>query len=603
MADQVVNFPRDTTMTRMADAQEKTNEILAAIAAGSAGAAYTDTVFAVLLDGTNTTDIFWQWWPLSDGEGETRYHRLERFALMLQRAWGAKIYTLRFSLGSTTTGTPQDDLAGRSAAPLATDSSTPEEDWAVDDPMTWYIRANAQDKADGTMDVLALEGEDGFDVTGETAPVYTFRPSLLRKVWTDSQYKYKSWTLVPKPGYAPYAANVAPDGSRRHISWQASFPGVLDANGALTSGAGKRPNIFTSPSTGLTQARKQTAYSALATDADVIVLLDQWQLRHFDKENSRIAEGCTSYSWQYKAAAAENGVRRFLVTSTQAANILVGSTVFVGDPGSNSNLDRGQSYMRSLADRVRVLSIETVEVGDQSYSAVNLDMDEDMDVTATSYISSAPWYSGETEKVPGHHDGSPGSNTSGKYPVRIAGCEVLTGAYHACLDPVWNAKAESDGGLTYHAMVCRDGSKQSGSATTDRVEAASHTFASGEKNKWNYIKDLDEGSTESLLPAAVGGSETTYYKSAFYCASGAGVCCPWRFGNLYHYGYAGLANAHGNNGPGSSGWSGAPWLAGSGKTRGEWSGSWPRPEGPQAPHTPGAKPPRSNVDFEVGRMG
>ena len=95
---------------------------------------------------------------------------LERFALMLQRAWGAKIYTLRFSLGSTTTGTPQDDLAGRSAAPLATDSSTPEEDWAVDDPMTWYIRANAKDKADGTMDILALEGETGFDISGETAP-------------------------------------------------------------------------------------------------------------------------------------------------------------------------------------------------------------------------------------------------------------------------------------------------------------------------------------------------------------------------------------------------------------------------------------------------
>ena len=37
MPDQVVNFPRDTTMSRMADAQEKTNEILAAIAAGSAG--------------------------------------------------------------------------------------------------------------------------------------------------------------------------------------------------------------------------------------------------------------------------------------------------------------------------------------------------------------------------------------------------------------------------------------------------------------------------------------------------------------------------------------------------------------------------------------
>lgn len=560
MADQTVNFPRETTVQRMADAQEAALRVLGAIAAGTAGPAYTDAIFEALLNGSNTTSVFWQWWPLSDGEGETKYSRLERFALMLQRAWGTKIYTLRFSLGSTTTGTPLDDLAGRSAAPLATDTDVPESDWAVEDPMTWYIRANAQDKADGTMDILALEGEDGFDITGETAPVYTFRPALLRKVWTDSQYKYKSWTMQSKPGYAPYAANVATDGSRRHISWQATFPGVLDADEALTSGAGKRPHVFTSPNTGLTQARKQTAYSALATDADVIVLLDQWQLRHFDKENSRIAEGCTSYNWQYQAAAAESGVRRFLVTSSQAANIFVGSTVIVGDPAGNTNRDRGNVYMRNLADRVRVLSIETVEVGGQSYSAVNLDMDEDMNVTATSYISSMPWYSGETEKVPGHHDGSPVSNTNGKYPVRIAGCEVLTGAYQVCLDPIWNCVLEDDGGLTYHALVCRDGSAQAGT-TADRVEVASHTFASDEKNGWWYIRELDEGSTESLLPAEVGGSETTYYKSAFSVASGAGVRCPWRFGNLNNYGNAGLANANGNNGPGTAVWYGAPWIA------------------------------------------
>ena len=170
--------------------------------------------------------------------------------------------------------------------------------------MTWYIRANAKDKADGTMDILALEGETGFDISGETAPVYTFRPALLRKVWTDDQYKYKSWTLALKPGYAPYAANVSPDGSRRHISWQATFPGVLNAAGALTSGSGKRPNIFTSPNTGLTQARKQTAYSALATDADVIVLLDQWQLRHFDKEKRPTSWWGPRSLWATRAATA-----------------------------------------------------------------------------------------------------------------------------------------------------------------------------------------------------------------------------------------------------------------------------------------------------------
>ncbi len=49
--------------------------------------------------------------------------------------------------------------------------------------------------------------------------------------------------------------------------------------------------------------------------------------------------------------------------------------------------------------------------------------------------------------------------------------------------------------------------------------------------------------------------------SAFYVASGAGVRCPWRFGNLNNYGNAGLANANGNNGPGTAVWYGAPWIA------------------------------------------
>ena len=74
-----------------------------------------------------------------------------------------------------------------------------------------------------------------------------------------------------------------------------------------------------------------------------------------------------------------------------------------------------------------------------------------------------------------------------------------------------------------------------------------------------------------LFPKLIGGSSTTYFKSAFYGTNSAGVRCPWRFADLYGGGGAGLAAENGNYAPGTSGWSGRPRLCGAGKKRGEWS--------------------------------
>ena len=74
-----------------------------------------------------------------------------------------------------------------------------------------------------------------------------------------------------------------------------------------------------------------------------------------------------------------------------------------------------------------------------------------------------------------------------------------------------------------------------------------------------------------LFPKLIGGSSTTYFKSAFYGSSSAGVRCPWRFASLSTGGFAGLAAEHGNYAPGNSNWSSRPRLCGAGKKRGEWS--------------------------------
>lgn len=90
---------------------------------------------------------------------------------------------------------------------------------------------------------------------------------------------------------------------------------------------------FNSAVTGLALARKQTAYDSVWGDCDSLYMLDMWQLRHFNLENSRILEGCTNYNLQYKVAAAETGVKRVLLTASQASGFIGRQHRFCGRQG------------------------------------------------------------------------------------------------------------------------------------------------------------------------------------------------------------------------------------------------------------------------------
>lgn len=572
MADEVtLNLPRDSTLAEKNELDRKRNDLLAAIAVGNAGPEFIDSVFARLLDDTNTTEIFYAWLPLAmTASGATLYSALCRFGVMLRVN---RSLTVRFadeSVSGDPSGVGLDWLADKKAAPLATDTVDPADDWTIETRETWYVRANAVSNADGTMDVKAIEGYgDGFDVTGETYPVYVFAPALYIKEWSDGQYYYKSWRSTPAGGYADREENLFPDGSRRSVVWHPAFPGGLNSSGALTSGAGRKCYNFASASAGIVAARKMSANEGLWTDCDTIYVLDQWQLRHWNLENSRIMEGCTSYSVQNVVAKAESGVKRVLVTKAQGASFIVGSTVSIGDKGSNSSSDRGNAYMRNIADLVQISSIETVAIDGTEYAAINLAIDAAIDVPATAWISSMPWHSGATESVKGHHDGSPVSNTAGKYPCRCAGIEMMNGAYTLGLDPLYNVTKTEDGdGRIYTAYSCRTSSKQASSITSDYKESGIvATFATN--NAWQYVRKFIKALRGVLLPEKVGGSETTFFKSAFCGAGGAGVYSPWRFASLSYYGVAGFAAELGYYGPGEASWYGSPRLAGCGKIRGE----------------------------------
>ena len=542
---------------------------------GGETSAVLDSTCQLLIDGTNTTKVFKTWYPRAmamAGDAADRYETLSRFAKIIADAWGDKTYTLR-SYTAESSGdpamTPLDDLADKTAGQICTEASVEKPDWVDEDPMTWYIRANALSKQDGTMNILAIEGVDGdFDITGESAPVYTFAVALWIREWAEGSYDYISFKTVKAGGFYPFAGDTGLDNKKRALTWHPTFPGGKDSKGRLGSGAGQTPMLFTSAQSALPLARKVTAYEGLWNDCDTIWVLRMWQLRHFNLENSGIAEGCTNYSAQYKVAAAETGVRRVLVTEEQGKNFIVGSTASVGDPEANESKDRYNAYMRNIADLVKVESIERVSVSGNTYMAINLDTASTFDVTETTYISTMPWHSGSTEALPGHKDGCR-YNLTGGGPLRVAGVEMLDGAYTLGLDPLYNVTAGSESGkFNYQVLEQRDSEALSGSISGYKDTWISFTDM---PQGWNYVKAFVRSKLGVLFPRAIGGSSTAYYKSAFCGTGSTGVRAPWRFCALSTGGAAGLAGEHGGNAPSGSSWSGRPRLCGSGKKRGEWS--------------------------------
>ena len=531
-------------------------------AKASTPASTLDGMYTAMLDGTNTQKIFKLWWPFAVTQSENKYSCLERFAAMLDTAWGDKTYTVRNiheSVSGDASGTPLDDLAdGRSAAPLVTDASTGVADWAENDPMTWYVRANAKSLADGTMEVLAVETEAAFDVTGETAPVYCFSPALAVKEWDDGSYLYTSWHMRAGGGYVPMAGDVAPDGTHRLLTWHPAFYGGKNSAGGMTSGAGLLPMPWTSANAALPLARKLTAYDGLWCDCDTQFALMAWRLRHWTLSNSGQLEGCTYYNYQYTLAAAETGVKRVLLTKAQGTNLLVGSCVCLGERGSNTNNDRNQAYNHDVFNIAKILSVETVTVNDTEYAAVNLGLASTIDTTTTMLVSTMPWPNGTTEALPGHSDGCIGNLTNGKYPYRIAGMEMQIGSYCEELDPLWQASLVDDDHWHYDVYSCRDSEKLAGSITANYQKVGEFDLPNANKWSWNFIRALNKMAAEAQIPTKFGGSTSTYVKAAFLSPGGAGVYAPWRFGNLNDGGNCGLPCANGNNGPGNSNWNGVP---------------------------------------------
>lgn len=343
-----------------------------------------------------------------------------------------KKYATRFyrcSTNTTSAGTKLEDNAGLVCQP-STDTVEGTDDYAEIPVFQWWHCNYTRDDADGFARPTCLEGWPGYHTEG-AYDVGSLHMTFYWGVEEHDTYYDIILSDTEYPGLAPWVEAVKADGTVMPYWIESAYISVKASDGLLRSQPGMPTAYNQSFNSQITDYQKKgKGYwgSSIARNTYMTLM---FAIKYGTKNSQSVMTGCCSYNTQSKCAVAETGVKRVLVASQ--GDFIVGGCVSVGVVSGTSN-DRNNASMSSVADRVIVSSIETVAVDSKNYIALNLDIDTTIDTTTDTYVSTMPQWSGTTDDVIGHHDGSKTSNTDNKHVFRIGGQEYMNGQYIVCAD-------------------------------------------------------------------------------------------------------------------------------------------------------------------------
>ena len=576
----LINHPAsDETLGRVASALETANTLTAAQLAGTSGAAIYDAFYAAGVTPENIDDMFVSWWHGADDGQYTKTQLLARWFNLLNsdKTFGTKFYN--FGTSQTTQGELCDDSAEIGVTTPSTNTVKGK------DPLHqqfafWTVECEYEIDANGEIEIKSVAKVDsGFNRGGTNGMVGVAQKTGWLSITNDSVNWWVRYRTAQAPGYVPIAEGVSPvDNKPRAFVVHAKYMGGKGADGKPTSASGLAPlNYSWSHNSQIAEWRKRGANYAGISICDIFFRILMFWLKYAKKGNSGTMEGCTSYNFQYKCAVAETGVTRVLLTEAQAKNLLVGSSVIVGDVGSGTSTDRGVASMYKCAKNVRILSIVSTVVEETTYYAVNLETDTPFDTTTDTYISTMPWWSGSCDDVLGV-DGSPTSCTNGKEPFIIQGLESQIGAYAVVADIIDTITVSEDSTtMTINPATVRLAKNIAQSKSANYVDTNKPLTIPKPANwAWHFIGDLayDKAHPEFTLPSIVdnGANSGNGFKSAVGVPTSGGVCEWLSWSSLYGSSHCGLACAGLNSGLGVAYWNIAAGAPGSGANRGEWAG-------------------------------
>ena len=440
---------------------------------------------------------------------------LQKF-FALQRT--GKVYTVKFPLFSKSTspiGEKIDYNEGLTCEP-STDTIIGQDDYQ-DIPLFKTYDVNAYADDNGRIHVTAFKGDKYFKDMGKV-DVFVLGMSYYEKYWEDDNYWYYSRTDMPRDGYTLCAECRNTDGSESSYALYSKYvSGEIDGKPYSSKGLIPKRNMSYNACESYYHSRgKNYGGSPMYLYK---YLMTTFYLKYATLNTQSKIYGCFNYSYQYAASMAENNVKRIVLTTAQAANIVVGSYVSIGDKGSNSSVDRGNSYMHNKAEEVEVISKTTV---DDSHVAINVDSPTSFNTTTTTYLSTMHWKSGFSDKVLGR-DGSIGDLTSGKYPMILQGIELAVGGYEVAGNAFMDIVNSTGKRGIY---VTNDNSKivtnvTNAKATYNKSKNSSQPTT---LSAWNYITkmalDEENGMFNVIECGNSGSGSATGFCDGFYVDSG-----------------------------------------------------------------------------------
>lgn len=375
-----------------------------------------------------------------------------------------KVYQTRFwkfAANPTSAGEKLLDNAGLVFEP-STDTEEGHDDYLNgQNPMFEWVNVNYIRDDDGAPRPTAIEGQENYKTSG-AVDVGAMQMSFWYKIdSSDEEYIYYTVSDTPHPelGLVPWPECVKADGTVLPWCIASKYFSGTASDGLQRSQPGMNPTRNISYDSMITtyQNKGPGYWGAGAVRNTFQILFNA--IKGATKSSQTLFAGTTNWSFQYSASVQRSEKDTYFpVTNSQANNLVVGAYVSVGYGSNNNgtvNQDRGVAAMHAYADDVKILRIEDL---DENNKAVYLDVEESFDtmpvqltdeLSANITMSSMHWWSGATDSVLGHHDGSPTSNANGRFPYRVQGREYSVGGYAVASDTV--AWLNEDGTRTVYS--------------------------------------------------------------------------------------------------------------------------------------------------------
>ena len=483
-----------------------------------------------------------------------------------------KIYTVesnQFDVSPAHAGIKKDDNKGMICEP-STNTVKGRNDYE-NIGLFMSIDVNAYVDTNGDYHIKAIEGDGLFKRDGSMDDVYVMAMPGYQKRYEDDNVWGISYSDVMHPGFEILDEAVKPDGTIRPFLLHAKYVAGRNPheNNNLASISGVSPEYAGMSHNGqITKFKeKGVQYSGKTSHDDYYVQLMFW-LKYATTHSQSVMYGVTSsYYLQYSNQVSEADVKRVIVTNAQANNLLVGSTVSIGDYGDGAiSVDRSKAQNFNLANRVNIVNIVNLEDGN---SAVYVDSNNEFNTTLTTTITTYPWNSGSCDNVLGQ-DGSPTSNTAGKEPFIINGIEMMVGGYEVLQNLIIYNNNTDTNNYKIQVFACYDCTKYSTkSAPTADYDLIGYEIAQTNES-WEYISKIgiDINHPSVLVPIEAEANSSTGFADGLYTNKPGTSYRVWlSLGRLTGGAYAGLRCLRAINSLGGSSWYCLGRLSATGRSR------------------------------------